>query len=33
MPEDVALPPQEGGVVKQVSHDNVLISLKRRPEE
>lgn len=33
MPEDVAPPPEEGGVVKQVSHNEVLTSLKRKREE
>ena len=33
MPEDVATPPQEGGMVRQVPHDEVLTSLKTRPEE
>ena len=28
MPEDVAPPPEEGGVVQQVPHDEVLTSLK-----
>ena len=33
MPEDVATPPKEGGVVKQVSHDDVLTSLKSQEHE
>ena len=33
MPEDVATPPPAGGVVKQVSMDEVLTSLKTKYEE
>lgn len=33
MPEDVASPPKEGGMVQQVPHDEVLTSLKMKAEE
>ena len=33
MPEDVATPPEEGCVVKQVSQDEVLTSLKTKHYE